>query len=75
MQAIGIGQGGGESSLELPLGCDPRADSASNHVADPFIAPFMDVVERAIENLPFSGVASIVQHDDNWGLTISHGGR
>ena len=75
MQMAGIGQGGGESSLELSLGCNPRADSAADHVADPFIAPFMDVVEGAFENLPFSGVASIVQHDDDRRLTISHGGR
>ena len=48
---------------------------ASDHVANPFIAPLVDVVEGAVENLPFSGVASIVQHDDDRRLTISHGGR
>ena len=75
MQAAGVGQGCGESSLELPLGSNPRADSASDHVADSFIAPLVDVVEGAFENLPFSGVASIIQHDDNRRLTISNRGR
>jgi hypothetical protein len=74
MQLAGIDQSGGESQFEFPLGCDPPANTASDHVADSFIAPLVDVVEWTVKNFPFSGVATIVQHDDDWGLTISHGG-
>ena len=64
MQVAGVGQGGGESSLELPLGSNPCADSASDHVADSFIAPLVVVVlnnrgystEREILEGPFNDV-------------------
>ena len=75
VQMTGIRQGGGEPSLEFSLGLDSCPDSPSNHVADPFIAPLVDVVEGTFENLSFSRVASIVQHNDDGRLTISHGGR
>src|SRR5438874_13371266 len=50
IQTAGVGQGGDESSLELSLGCDPHADSAADHVAGPFVAPFVDIVKGAFEN-------------------------
>src|SRR5580765_4151448 len=53
MQTAGVGQGDSESALELSLRGDPRADSTSDHVANSFIVPLVDIVEGAFEDLPF----------------------
>src|ERR1041384_3316109 len=75
MQAAGVGQGHSKSSLALPLSGDARADAASDHVANSFILPLVDVVEGAFEDFTFSRVASIIQHHDNRRLAVSYGSR
>src|SRR5262245_8497933 len=75
MQAAGVGQGYSKSSLELPLSRDPRADSTHDQVAEPFIGPFVDVVEGAFENFSLGGVASIIQYNNNGCLPMSYSGR
>ena len=75
IQAARVGQSDSESVLELSVSGDLRADSTSDHVANSFIAPLVDIVERAFEDLPFSGVASIIQHHDYRRLAVSYGGR
>ena len=38
------------------MGDDPRAPSAADEFADPFVAPFMNIAERAFQDFTLGGI-------------------
>ena len=74
MELTGISQGASKRPFKFLLRSNAGADSPSYHVADPFILPLVNIIERSFKDLALGGISAIVEDDDDRDLPVADRG-